>query len=227
MQRGWKSVCRFAHRLAFAPPRAHALGHCTPRRLARGVASGLTHGRSHSLALCLALVSGCISAPDVVLLDRKTVLEELASGELHPLQNDLREEALVPRGVDYTRAELREAGADVSDGTLSSIVEVHAMLRTDAELIDELLILRCVGEARDGELIETPATCSRRVNASRTSAMVQRANRARRQLWRYLHERRPDADLEALRATWRTHHLETVVCGGQVETERGWEVKRC
>jgi hypothetical protein len=171
--------------------------------------------------------AGCISAPDVVLLDRKTVLEELASGELHPLENDLREEALVPRGVDYTRAELREAGADVSEGTLSSIVEIYAMLRTDAELVDELLVLRCVGESLDGQLVETPTTCSRRVNATRTSAMVQRANRARRQLWRYLEETRPDADPAALRASWRTQHLETVVCGAQLETERGWEVKRC
>ncbi|MCU0671304.1 MAG: DUF1318 domain-containing protein [Myxococcota bacterium] len=171
--------------------------------------------------------AGCISAPDVVLLDRKTVLEELASGELHPLENDLREEALVPRGVDYTRAELRESGADVSEGTLSSIVEIYAMLRTDAELVDELLVLRCVGESLDGQLVETPTTCSRRVNATRTSAMVQRANRARRQLWRYLEETRPDADPAALRASWRTQHLETVVCGAQLETERGWEVKRC
>src|SRR5690606_5706922 len=76
-------------------------------------------------ASIVCLVGACISAPDVVLLDRKTVLEELASGELGPLENDLREEAALPRGVDFTRAELRSAGADVADDTLSSIVDVY------------------------------------------------------------------------------------------------------
>lgn len=173
------------------------------------------------------LLGACISAPDVVLLDRKTVLEELASGELQPLENDLREEAALPRGVDFTRAELRGAGADVADDTLSSIVDVYAMLRTDAEVVDELLLLHCVGESLGGELVETPVTCSRRLSERRTSAMIQRVNRARRQLWRHLEERRPDADPAELRARWRSRHLDSVICGGQVETESGWEAKRC
>ncbi|MCB9614780.1 MAG: DUF1318 domain-containing protein [Sandaracinus sp.] len=175
----------------------------------------------------VALVSGCISAPDVVLLDRKTVLEELASGELEPLENALREEAALPRGVDFTRAELRESGADVADDSLGTIVDVYASLRSDAEIIDELLLLHCVGEAQSGELVETPATCSRRLAERRTSAMVQRVNRARRQLWRHLEERRPDTEPSLLRARWRERHLEGVICGGQIETDAGWEAKRC
>ncbi|MBX3246664.1 MAG: DUF1318 domain-containing protein [Myxococcales bacterium] len=170
---------------------------------------------------------GCISAPDVVLLDRKTVLEELASGELHPLENDLRDEAIVPRGVDFTRAQLREAGADTSAGTLSRVVQIHALLRTETEYLDELLVMRCVGEGRTGLLVETPRSCTTRVSQTRTSAAVQRVNRARRQLWRYLREQRPGVSEEEIRGTWRRHHLASVVCGGQIETEGGWEVKRC
>ena len=180
-----------------------------------------------ALVFAILTLGACISAPDVVLLDRKTVLEELASGELEPLENALREEAALPRGVDFTRAELRRSGADVADDALGTLVDVHAMLRTDADVIDELLLLHCVGEAASGELVETPATCSRRLSERRTSAMVQRVNRARRQLWRHLEERRPDADPAELRARWRERHLDGVVCGGQIETESGWEAKRC
>jgi uncharacterized protein YdbL (DUF1318 family) len=180
------------------------------------------------LILSLACASACISAPDVVLLDRKTVLEEQASGELHPLENDLREAAIVPKGADFTRAQLRESGEDLSRGTLSTVVRIHALVRTDAEYLDDLLVRRCIGEARSGLLVETPRTCAGSVNTGRSSAAVQRVNRARRQLWRYLHEKRPNATEEQVRATWHEHHLASVVCGGQIEAEDGqWKVKRC
>ena len=90
-----------------------------------------------ALVFAIFASGACISAPDVVLLDRKTVLEELASGELEPLENALREEAALPRGVDFTRAELRQSGADVADDALGTLVDVHAMLRTDADVIDD------------------------------------------------------------------------------------------
>lgn len=180
------------------------------------------------LLLLLPLLPACIRPPDVVLLDRKTVLEEQASGELHPLENDLREEAIVPRGEELTRAQLREAGADLSRSTLSTIVQVHGLLRTEAEYLDELLVRRCVGEALSGLLVETPRSCAGRVSEARSSAAVQRVNRGRRQLWRHLHELRPEASEQEVRAAWRRHHLEAVVCGGQIQVAGGgWEVKPC
>jgi hypothetical protein len=188
----------------------------------------------HRLAIQLSVLTSitgltaCIRPPDVMLLDRKTVLEEQASGELHPLENDLREAAIVPRGVELTRAQLREAGADLSDGALGNLVDVHGLLRTDADYLDELLVRRCIGEATSGLLVETPRTCAGRVGEERASAAVQRVNRGRRQLWRHLHERRPDVSERRVRATWRRHHLETVVCGGHIQRDDGeWEVKRC
>jgi uncharacterized protein YdbL (DUF1318 family) len=178
--------------------------------------------------LLLGLVSGCITAPDVVLLDRKTVLEEQASGELVPLENDLREAAIVPHRAEFTRGQLQEAGVDLSQGPLSTVVQVYGVVRSEAELIDELLVRRCVGEGRNGLLVETPATCSGRSNVTRTSASVQRINRSRRQLWQYIQDRQPGASEEEVKDAWLRHHLSTVVCGGQVQSESGdWEVKRC
>lgn len=188
----------------------------------------MTMRRLSFLVLCVSCWTGCIHPPNVVLLDRKTVLEEQASGELHPLENDLREAAIVPRGAELTRAQLEEAGADLSGSTLTTIVQIHGLLRTDAAFLDELLVRRCIGEASSGLLSETPGACSGRVNQGRVSSAVQRVNRARRQLWRYLHEQRPTSTEEELRTAWRRHHLESVVCGGQVQRDDGeWEAKRC
>ena len=174
------------------------------------------------------LTTACIRPPDVVLLDGKTVLEEQASGELHPLENDLREEAIVPRGVELTRAQLDEAGTDLSRGTLSSVVRIHGLLRAEADAVDDLLVRRCVGEALSGLLVETPRTCAGRRQEGRVTATIQRVNRGRRQLWRYLHEQRPAASEADVRATWRRHHLRVVVCGGQVQADDGrWEVRGC
>ena len=184
--------------------------------------------RHLATALLLTLVPACIRPPDVVLLDRKTVLEEQASGELHPLENDLREAAIVPKGEDFTRAQLREAGADLSRDTMSTIVQIHGILRADSEVLDDLLVRRCIGEARTGLLVETPRSCAGRTSETRTSAAVQRVNRARRQLWAYMHEQQPGTSLDELRVAWRRHHLQSVVCGGQIEQDDGqWGIKRC
>jgi hypothetical protein len=182
-------------------------------------------------ALVLAAATAgpaCISAPDVVLVDRKTLLEEQASGELTALENELREEVLTPHATPFTRAQLAEVGADLSRDTLARIVAVHALVQGHGELLDDLLVRRCVGEANSGLIEETPATCAGRVDGSRTSAAVQRVNRGRRQLWQYLHEQQPEESEDALRTRWRSHHLQTVVCGGQVQADDGtWSAKRC
>jgi hypothetical protein len=180
------------------------------------------------LGLLVLTASACVHAGDVVLLDRKTVLEEQASGELHPLENDLRESVIVPRGAEFTHAELEEAGADLTNSTLSQVIEVNALVRTEADYLDDLLVRRCIGEGKLGLLVETPRTCLGRTDEGRSSAAVQRVNRARRQLWRYLHEARPQVPEPELRAQWRRLHLEAVVCGAQIQDENGkWQIKRC
>ncbi len=180
------------------------------------------------LFLPAVLLVGCIRAPDVVMVDRQTMLEEQLTGELQPLDNTLRELALVPTAVDFTRGQLEAAGVDLGDDTLTQVTRVHAVILSEMELLDELLVRRCVGEATSGLLEETPATCSGRHNAQRTSASVQRVNRARRQLWQHLHEKDPAAPPDEVRRRWRVKHLDAVVCGAQVQRDDGgWEVRGC
>jgi hypothetical protein len=175
------------------------------------------------------LLTGCsIQAPDLVLLDRKTVLEEQASGELLPLEDALREAAIVPQGSYFTRGQLEEAGADLSHDALGRLTQIYQAPVTESEYLDNLLVQRCIGEARSGLLVETANTCTGRTNASRTSAAVQRTNRSRKQLWRYLQERHPEATEAQIRHLWRQRHLSAVVCGGQIQDENGgWERKQC
>lgn len=183
--------------------------------------------RAAFLFVTIALMS-CIKAPDVVMVDRQTMLEEQLTGELQPLDNTLRELALVPTAQDFTRGQLEAAGVDLQDDTLRQVTRVHAIILSELELLDDLSIRRCVGEAKSGLLEETPSTCSGRHNAARTSASVNRVNRARQQLWQHLRDKEPGVAPEVLQARWRQAHVKTVVCGGQVQKDDGtWEIVSC
>lgn len=185
-------------------------------------------GRGGIVAATALLLSACISAPDVVMLDRKTVLEEQASGELLPLANALREAAIVPKGVPFTRGRLEEAGVDLGHDALGQLVQLQQLPLSELDYLDNLLVRRCIGEARSGLLVETPETCSRDQPAIRTSAAIQRVNRSRKQLWQYLYERKPAERQETIRHLWRQRHLATVPCGGQIQDDEGlWSIKAC
>lgn len=202
------------------PKRTRATRHAVPRDASVGQAGIVAAGT--------LLLGACISAPDVVMLDRKTVLEEQASGELLPLANALREAAIVPKGVPFTRGQLEEAGVDLSHDALGQLVQLQHPPQSELEYLDSLLVRRCIGEARSGLLVETPETCSGDQTAIRTSAAIQRVNRSRKQLWRYLYERKPAERQETIRRLWRQRHLSTVVCGGQIQDDDGhWSVKAC
>ncbi|CCE25516.1 MULTISPECIES: DUF1318 domain-containing protein [Methylotuvimicrobium] len=182
---------------------------------------------SISFALALSLAA-CISAPDVVLLDRKTILEEQAAGELLTLANALRESAIVPQAVPYTRGQLEAAGTDLSHDALGRLVQLQQIPLSEIDYLDNLLVGRCIGEARSGLLIETPATCTGPAATVRTSAAVQRVNRSRKQLWRYLQEHNPESSSVQIRDIWRQRHLQALVCGGQVQQDSGeWDIKQC
>jgi hypothetical protein len=180
------------------------------------------------VAATVLLLSACISAPDVVMLDRKTVLEEQASGELLPLANALREAAIVPKGVPFTRGQLEEAGVDLGHDALGQLVQLQQLPLSELDYLDNLLVRRCIGEARSGLLVETPETCSGDQTAIRTSAAIQRVNRNRKQLWQYLYERKPAERQETIRHLWRQRHLATVPCSGQIQDDEGlWSIKAC
>jgi hypothetical protein len=180
------------------------------------------------LVLFALAASACIKAPDVVLVDRQTMLEEQISGELEALDQELREQVLVPTSADFSRGQLEAAGVDLGDDTLSQVTRVHAVLMSELEILDDLLVRRCIGEALTGLLEETPTTCSGRHTAQRTTAAVHRVNRARRQLWDFLARKTPGRPAADIARSWREAHLEGVVCGAQVQTPSGaWELKRC
>jgi hypothetical protein len=165
------------------------------------------------------VVGGCIKSPQLILVDRKTALEEQAAGSFRGLEDDLEQAGISPRPTPLTgsQAGTRVATAAPDDEAVS-----------DEERLDGLLVRSCVGEAADGTLAVTTARCTGTVDVARVTAMVERANRNRWQVWRYLQEKRPRASLDEVRRAWQKVHADGVVCGGQVQrADGGWEAKKC
>lgn len=181
-----------------------------------------------TLAACaIAAVGGCIRAPDVVVVDRRTALEAEASGRFPELEAELQAAALDPRPLPMTRAMLHAAGW----ASPAETDAIATMTRSDDDergRVDALLRRRCVGEARDGTLQPTTASCTGAVDAAEVNRLVERTNRARSQLWRWLATKAPGADATTVRSTWRKRHLLRVVCDAWVQRDDGsWQPKSC
>ncbi len=171
--------------------------------------------------LGLLFAASCLRAPQIVVDDRATVLEEQAGGSFDELERQLARAAIVPHPDALTPEQLEALGA-------APPLLVDHTGRTDADRLDDLLAQHCVGEGRDGLLAETPQACHGAIDRDAATALVGRVNRARIQLWRWLHARRPDVPSDALRRTWRRLHAEGVVCGGWIQRDDGvWEAKGC
>lgn len=211
-----------------------------PRNPERSRAVPRTAGCAARLALAALAVAGCISAPAVVIVDRRTALEQQASGSFRGLEEELEQAGLAPRPAPLTPAQLGASGvrregleaADSDDET------------SDAVRSDALLIKRCLGEALDGTLVLTLDPCTGTLDVPSVDRLVERVNRNRRQLWRWLaaqtrgqgrdqgrdparDQARDQTDDEA-RAAWRQIHLAGLVCGGAYQVVGGaWEIKKC
>jgi hypothetical protein len=165
------------------------------------------------------LAGGCVKAPDIVVLDRATALEREAAGSFPKMELELERAGAAPRPSAITREELEAAGQP------RPIVE--EMESSDAERIDALLKIDCVGEANDGTLVETRDRCTVK-EVPHLGSLLERANRDRAQIWEWLRRQRPQQPAQAVRAAWRQTHLRAVVCGGQVQRDDGsWEHKSC
>lgn len=174
------------------------------------------------------LAVSCVRPPTVVVVDRKTALEEQAAGEHPETERRLAQSALSPRPLLMTRGQIEAAGPGASQSSFDVVVRTYQSLRTDQPLVDALLVRRCIGEGLDGLLVQTRETCVGEVDPAVLGALVQRVNRDRRQLWAFMLSRAPGATEEQVRASWREKHLPLVVCGGQVQQADGtWGVKRC
>jgi hypothetical protein len=168
--------------------------------------------------LCL-LAGGCIKAPSIVVLDRATTLEREAAGEFPKLELQLLRAGTKPQPAALTREQLEEAGY-----ARPIVAEVD---RSDAERIDELLKISCIGEASNGALVDTRERCTVK-EVPRVGMLLEKANRDRMQLWEWLRTKRPTHTLNDVRRAWHEAHLRAVVCGGQVQRDDGgWESKKC
>jgi len=172
------------------------------------------------LTLLFAL-GGCIKAPEIVLVDRATALEEQAGGSFKELQEKLERNATTPRPTPLTPEQLEELGlrpAPLADETSLS----------DMDRVDLLLKQHCVGESKDGTLVGTPDDCLGAADRDLAATLVERVNLARTQLWRWMHDRHPAATPEEMKRSWHEAHLKGVVCDGWVQkSDGGWEAKKC
>jgi hypothetical protein len=170
---------------------------------------------------CVLATLACIRAPEIVMVDRATALEQQASGSFDELELKLVRAGIVPRPVPLTPEELEALG--IQAAPLANDTEL-----TDSDRIDDLLRQHCIGEGREGLLVDTHRACRGASDRATTIVLIERVNRARVQLWRWMSTERKDAPAEALQRTWREAHARGVVCGAWIQLDDGaWEEKKC
>lgn len=182
-----------------------------------------------ALLAALAPAAACVRAPSVVIVDRKTALEQQASGSFQGLEEELEQAGAQPRPAPLTSPQLAGAGVD------NAIVEeeggaldAQGAGGSDAVLSDALLVQRCIGEALDATLVLTIEQCTGTIDVPLVNRMLERVNRERRQLWRWIGERAAGKTAAEVRASWRETHVIGLICGGQLQAAGGaWEIKRC
>ena len=170
---------------------------------------------------CLLATLACVSAPEIVVTDRATALEQQASGSFDQLERKLTRTGIVPRPVPLTPEELQALGIQ------TTLIEgEHGS--TDADRMDGLLQRHCIGEGREGLLVDTYKDCKGASDRATRVALVDRVNRARVQLWRWMGTERKDLSADEIRRTWQVIHLKWVVCGAWLQRADGaWEEKKC
>ena len=167
------------------------------------------------------LVSGCIRPPEIVLVDRATALEQQASGSFRELETELERVAATPRPTPFTPEQLEALGI-----RQQPFVDQHEL--TEAGRVDLLLKQHCLGESKDGTLVDTQSACRGAADRDLIATLVERVNLARLQLWTWMHERRPKSSVEELRRAWHDAHLRGVVCDGWIQKADGtWGGKGC
>jgi len=176
----------------------------------------------------LLSLAACIKAPDVVMLDRQTALEQQAAGEFRALENDLMQAGIKPKAEDIARSQLEAEGTDVAESTLGEMVRIYSAVQTDTEWIDQMLVAGCIGEGLDGLLQPTPDHCRQEVETGAMARILGRSNLHRRQIWRMIQEAQSGASEESARKVWRDIHLQRVVCNGLIQRDqKTWEKKKC
>jgi len=181
----------------------------------------MTRLRTLAAPVAFAALSGCFKPPEIVMVDRATALEQQASGSFDELEQKLDRAAIEPHPPPLTPDELQALGFRPPP-----LVDESEL--TDADRLDALLAQHCLGEGKDGLLVDTRDACRGGVDSGQLETLRGRANEARRQLWRWMHEERPEVAERDLRRIWHEEHLRGVVCGGWIEGADGtWRGKTC
>jgi hypothetical protein len=174
------------------------------------------------LVVCVLCLGGCIKAPEIVLVDRATALEQQAAGSYSELERKLARATMAPRPAPLTPEQLETLG--IAPPSLVDDTE-----RTDADRVDALLAQHCIGESKEALLVDTHDACKGAADRAQAAALVERSNNARQQLWRWMKERTHDkSSLDDVRRAWHREHARGVVCGGWLQRDDGgWEEKKC
>jgi len=166
-------------------------------------------------------VLGCVKAPEIVVVDRATALEQQAAGSFDTLERDLAGRAIAPEPVPLTPDQLEALGIKPTP----IVDDTHD---TEADHVDGLLQQHCIGEGNDGFLADTHDDCKGAADQAEAVKHINRTNRARVQLWRWMQAQRPDLTMDVVRQAWRESHVRGVVCDGWMQRADGqWEAKKC
>jgi hypothetical protein len=176
---------------------------------------------AYVVVAALAGLAGCFKPPEIVMVDRATALEQQASGSFDELERKLDRAGIEPRPVPLTPDQLEALGIRPAP-----LVDESDL--TDADRLDGLLAQHCLGEGKDGLVVDTHDACKGAADPEEARTLLERVNRARRQLWQWMHEQRPDVAATELQRAWREGHARNVVCGGWMEGGDGkWQGKSC
>src|SRR5580704_6702921 len=137
---------------------------------------GNAMNRVPALTVVIALaafagLSGCFKPPEIVMVDRATALEQQAAGSFDDLERKLDRAGIEPRPVPLTPEQLETLGIRPR-----SLVDESEL--TDADRLDGLLAQHCVGEGKDGLIVDTRDACRGAADAEQVQTLAERANRA-------------------------------------------------
>jgi hypothetical protein len=171
--------------------------------------------------LLVGSLQACFKPPEIVMVDRATALEQQAAGSFDDLERRLDRAAIQPHPVPLTPEQLYALGIRPTP-----LVDESDL--TDADRLDGLLAQHCVGEGKDGLVVDTKDACKGAADPEEVNTLLERVNRARRLLWQWMHDQRRDVSEADLRRAWRENHIKNLVCGGWIEGSDGkWAKKAC
>lgn len=173
------------------------------------------------VVVSLVVLSGCIRAPEIVMTDRGTALEQQAGGSYQDIEKQLNKKSIEARPVPLTPKQFEQLG--IKPLPLNDATE-----ETDADRVDALLQQHCVGEGHEGLLVDTHQACVGASDHAAAVELIDRVNQARVQLWRWMHDQKKERSVDDLKKDWHALHAKGVVCGGWFEGDDGkWESKKC